>query len=106
MSIQQIIEKKLMQAFSPEVLDVVNESFMHNVPPGSESHFKVVIVSKKFDGLRLIQRHRLVNDVLADELAHHIHALTMHTYTPEQWQTAKDNVPVSPKCLGGGKHSK
>lgn len=102
--IQTKIQQKLLEAFSPLVLDVINESHQHNVPEGSESHFKVVIVSNDFDGKRLIGRHRMVNQVLADELANHIHALAIHTYTEEQWHTEyKDKVPLSPKCLGGSK---
>ena len=60
MTIQSIIEQKLEQAFTPEFLEVVNESYMHNVPEGSESHFKVTIVSKDFEGKMLIGRHRLL----------------------------------------------
>lgn len=104
MTIAAIIEQKLLAAFNPIYLEVNNESFMHNVPEGSESHFKLVIVSDKFDGQRLIGRHRQVNATLADELENHIHALAMHTYTPEQWQTMNNGeVPKSPNCMGGGK---
>ncbi|GAL29618.1 cell division protein BolA [Vibrio variabilis] len=62
--IQQAIEQKLHQAFHPTHLDVRNESNMHNVPPGSESHFKVIVVSDVFANERLISRHRKVNTVL------------------------------------------
>ncbi|MDN3652161.1 transcriptional regulator BolA [Thalassotalea ponticola] len=104
MSVQSIIETKLQQYFQPHHLQVINESSMHNVPAGSESHFKVIIVSDKFDGQRLLARHRQVNEVLSDELAHAIHALAMHTYTLEQWQNmAATAVPNSPDCLGGSK---
>jgi BolA protein len=103
MSIEQTIKQKLAQAFTPVFLEVINESNNHNVPAGSESHFKVVIVSDRFDGLRLLQRHRLVNETLVDELANHIHALAIHTYTPEQWQQNSENLaPASPNCMGGG----
>ncbi|KJY82274.1 transcriptional regulator BolA [Vibrio galatheae] len=101
--IQEIIESKLSEAFNPDHLSVVNESYMHNVPAGSESHFKVVIVSEKFAGARLIARHRQVNQVLADELANHIHALSMHTYTGAEWQEQNQLAPDSPMCLGGSK---
>lgn len=101
--IQEVIETKLHQAFSPVHLQVINESYMHNVPAGSESHFKVVVVSDEFEGLRLIARHRKVNQVLADELSHHIHALAMHTYTASEWQQEQQQVPSSPNCLGGGR---
>ncbi|WP_194089731.1 transcriptional regulator BolA [Vibrio hibernica] len=101
--IQDMIEKKLQASFSPQYLEVLNESNMHNVPPGSESHFKVVIVSDEFDGKRLIMRHRAVNTVLAEELSNHIHALSIHTYTKTEWEVLTSGIPASPKCAGGGK---
>ncbi|MEW6998167.1 transcriptional regulator BolA [Colwelliaceae bacterium BS250] len=104
MLIADIITEKLTQAFTPLHLEVLNESYKHNVPEGSESHFNIVVVSETFTGQRLIARHREVNAVLANELENHIHALAMHTYTPEQWQTMNDaSVPNSPNCMGGGK---
>ncbi|MGI2258118.1 BolA family protein [Shewanella sp. GXUN23E] len=99
MSVQTSITDKLTQAFSPSFLEVLNESNRHHVPPNSETHFKVVIVSGEFEGKRLITRHRLINDLLADELAGGVHALTMHTYTDKEWQS-RDGAPVSPKCKG------
>ena len=101
--IQDRIEEKLQQAFEPVHLEVVNESYMHNVPAGSESHFKVVIVSEQFEGVRLIGRHRAVNKALSDELANDIHALAMHTYTESEWQNLFDGAPLSPSCRGGSK---
>jgi BolA protein len=104
MNIATTIEQKLLSAFDPTHLDVVNESHQHNVPVGSESHFKVVIVSKNFEGERLIKRHRAINQVLATELSEHIHALALHTYTEKEWQDYyADSVPLSPKCLGGSR---
>jgi BolA protein len=104
MTIASIIEEKLLSAFSPLHLDVINESNNHNVPPGSESHFKVTIVSKDFEDERLIKRHRAVNSVLSEELAEKIHALALHTYTEKEWHDYyADNTPLSPNCLGGGK---
>ena len=83
-------------------LEVTNESGGHNVPPGSETHFKVVLVTPEFDGLRLLQRHRLVHETLAGELAGGVHALAVHTYTGAEWQDRFGDVPMSPPCLGGG----
>lgn len=103
MTIQQQITDKLQQALQPELLEVVNESHMHNVPPGSESHFKVTIVSPAFDGKMLVARHRMVNQVLADELAGQIHALALHTLTPTQYFERAGKVADSPPCLGGSK---
>jgi BolA protein len=103
MSVQTIIEQKLNQALTPSHLDVVNESNNHNVPPGSESHFKVTIVSETFDKQRLLQRHRAVNKTLSEELAGSVHALAMHTYTAQEWQEHQQTTPDSPPCAGGSK---
>ena len=104
MTTKAIIEEKLLSAFSPLYLDVINESNNHNVPPGSESHFKVIIVTNNFAEERLIKRHRSVNKILAEELAEKIHALALHTYTEKEWKDYyADNTPLSPNCLGGGK---
>jgi len=106
MTIEAVIEQKLLSAFSPMHLDVINESHQHNVAPGSESHFKVIIVSDDFVGERLIKRHRAINSLLSNELAEKIHALALHTYTKDEWNKYyADNTPLSPKCLGGGKNS-
>jgi BolA protein len=107
MLIHTAIEQKLLDAFKPIHLDVVNESRNHNVPPGSESHFKVVIVTPQFEGMRLLQRHRAVHAIVAEELAEKIHALALHTYTPSEWyEYYAEKPPVSPKCFGGSKAEK
>jgi BolA protein len=103
MSVQQRIESKLGDRFHPLHCEVVNESHMHSVPPGSESHFKVTLVTEAFDGHRLLERHRAVNEALADELHGGVHALALHTLTPEEWFARGGSVPESPPCLGGSK---
>jgi BolA protein len=100
---KQTIENKLDKAFHPEVLEVENESHMHNVAPGSESHFKVTVVSDEFKDLMLIKRHRIVNKVLEDELKQ-IHALALHTLTNDEWFEKAGKVAESPLCQGGGKN--
>ena len=104
MRVQSLIESKLKEAFAPLFLDVQNESHMHSVPPGSESHFKVIIVSERFVGRSLIEQQRLVNSTLAAELSGTVHALTMKTLTPERWEAMGKQVElVSPACHGGSK---
>ncbi|MEI6895395.1 MAG: BolA/IbaG family iron-sulfur metabolism protein [Colwellia sp.] len=104
MTIAAVIEQKLLNAFHASHIEVINESNNHNVPPGSESHFKVVIVADAFEGERLLKRHRIVNGILAEELAEKIHALALHTYTEKEWQAQYyNNTPISPNCLGGEK---
>ncbi len=102
MSIQATIEEKLASGLTPLHLEVVNESDNHNVPPGSESHFKVVLVAEAFEGKTLVARHRMINEILADELQNKIHALALHTYTESDWREKNGNAPMSPPCLGGG----
>lgn len=95
--IQTLIERKLTDTFDPDHLRVENESYNHAVPPGSESHFKLVVVSKAFVGKRPVQRQQAVYVALAEALAAGVHALAMHTYTPDEWQSAQ--VPDSPQCM-------
>ena len=99
---QQAIEQVVHDTFAPQHLELVNESYMHSVPAGSESHFKLVLVSVRFNGLRAVARHQLVYAALGD-LMQQIHALALHTYTPDEWQL-QGTAPASPQCLGGSKH--
>ncbi|MCB1755249.1 MAG: BolA/IbaG family iron-sulfur metabolism protein [Gammaproteobacteria bacterium] len=103
MNTQQRISEKLRNGLQPSHLDVINESHMHNVPPGSESHFKVVVVADAFDGKLPLARHRLVNALLREELDGGVHALALHTMTDAEWQKKQGNVADSPPCLGGSK---
>lgn len=101
MTIQRRIENKLQDALAPVHLEVFNESGKHNVPPGSETHFNLLVVSDAFDGLSLVARHQAVNGVLAAELAGPVHALSMRTLTPADWGGTA-GVRPTPDCLGGG----
>ncbi len=105
MTVQTNIEEKLTVQLRPLHLQVENESNRHNVPPGSESHFKVVLVSDAFEGKTMVTRHRMINEILTDELQNKIHALALHTYTRNDWKEKNGNAPMSPPCLGGGKRS-
>ena len=102
MTVKQTIEQKLTEAFDPVHLEVIDESHMHNVPEGAESHFKVIVVSERFRDEKLVARHRLVNSALKAELDGPVHALSMRTWTPEQWQEKGGVIPDSPPCMGGG----
>ena len=99
--VQERIIEKLAEALDLQHLEVVNESGNHNVPAGSESHFKVILVSETFEGLPLIARHRQVNGILSHELANDFHALAIHTYTDKEWRKKNGEAPMSPPCLGG-----
>lgn len=82
----QKITQKLTDAFSPNELEVIDESHKHaghsGARPEGETHFKVVIVAQAFEGKSLVQRHRLVNEALAVELADRVHALSISANAP------------------------
>ena len=103
MSRKEEIENLLQESFTPLFLEVNDESHMHSVPEGSESHFKVTLVSDQFDSKPLVQRHRAVNNSLGELRAGGIHALALHTMTPVEWFAKGGVSPDSPPCLGGSK---
>lgn len=104
MSVQQTIEQKLKQEFETTYLVVENESHMHAVPPKSETHFKVTLISGAFDGQGRVKRHQAVYKTLAGEMAGPVHALALHLYTPAEWEQRGGAAAPSPDCLGGSKN--
>ena len=102
MDMRQNIVDKLQAELTPAYLDVRDESHMHNVPSGAQSHFKVTVAAAEFSGQSLVNRHRRINRILAEELAGQVHALALHTLSEEEWQADPD-VPDSPPCRGGSK---
>jgi len=81
------IRNKLARVFQPQTLDVVDESHLHAGHDGShregESHFRVKIVSAAFAGKSRVDTHRMVNDVLAEELKSRVHALAIQASAPK-----------------------
>jgi len=86
MTTQNAITKKLREAFSPESLEVLDESHLHEGHaghrPGGQTHFRVHIVSPAFKGKSRIERHRMINATLAAELEGTVHALAIHAQAP------------------------
>ena len=98
MKVKNTIQSKLIKAFSPSVLEVINESHMHSVPAHSETHFRVVIVSEQFAGTSTIERHRQVHQALAQEMKNGVHALVIVAKTKAEWERNKSTSP-SPLCV-------
>ena len=96
MNIEQQIINKLNDEFKPSSLKIVNESFMHNVPTGSESHFKIVVVTNDFNNLPIIQRHKLIYKNL-NGLMDKIHALSIHAFSEEEFEL-NPVILDSPEC--------
>jgi BolA protein len=104
MTLEARIDEKLRSALGPTHLEIVNESYMHKSGKDAETHFKVVVVSSRFEGLSAVKRHQLVYGVLADEMKTKpgIHALAITSRTPAEW-AASPEAHESPKCRGAGK---
>jgi BolA family transcriptional regulator, general stress-responsive regulator len=96
-SLQTLLNNKIENAFEPEILGLENESHKHSSGLGSESHFKILIVSKKFTGLSRVERQRLVYDLFADELKNQIHALSLRLLSPDEKDQAENFV--TPNCV-------
>ncbi|TGG95937.1 BolA family transcriptional regulator [Natronospirillum operosum] len=96
--VQTAIIDKLTDALHPQHLQVDNESHKHSVPPNSETHFKVTLVSEQLRGLTPVRRHQAVYAALKEEMDGPVHALAIHAYTPEEWP---GQAPDSPRCRGG-----
>jgi BolA protein len=81
-----LITKKLTEAFAPQSLKVEDESHQHEGHaghrPGGQTHFKVYIVSQAFKSKSRLERHRMINQTLSDELAGGVHALAIHATAP------------------------
>jgi stress-induced morphogen len=97
------IRDRISTAISVAFLDVIDETHMHGVPRDGESHMRVVVVSDAFDTLAPIARHRLVNSLLAEELARGLHALAIEARTPAQWAAAGGPALTAPPCRGGSR---
>ncbi|CDZ77038.1 transcriptional regulator BolA [Legionella massiliensis] len=104
MSREERINQLVSQELNPSFLEVLNESNRHHVPEGAETHFKLSIVSEKFKDLTRIARHRLINNLLAKELNTGLHALSLHLYTSEEWESKGGAIPNSPACRDGYRH--
>ena len=103
MGMAELIERKLRQHLDPVHLELVDETHMHGVPRGSESHWNLFIVSAAFEGKARVHRHRAVYGALADEMTGAIHALTVRAVTLEEWRAQGMTGLASPACHGGPK---
>ena len=97
MSVGKKIEHTLSDNFNLIHLEVINESHMHS-GPNTESHFKVILVTDEFEDMKLVQRHRRINELLKFELENGVHALSLHLFTNNEWKDKEEYVKDSPPC--------
>ena len=97
------IKSILTQSFSPSHLEIINESYKHNMPSDYETHLKVTIVSDNFKNKSTIEVHKSIYSLLSDEMGekkdNKLHALSLVTKTPEQWTQTQINSNKSPNCF-------
>lgn len=96
MKMQSRIHDKLTASLAPELLEIENESHKHSSGLGAESHFKVLVVSKEFQGRSRVERQRWVHEIVAEELKNGIHALSLRLLTPDE--RAQADGFATPNC--------
>lgn len=108
MQIQNAITEKVQKALSVQFLEIENESSSHHRDPEGETHFRMVVVSDDFAGKSRLDRQRMIMNLLEPERQLGLHALTLRTWTVEEWESEKSKaagqglMEKSPSCRGGG----
>lgn len=94
---EKVIKEIVTQEFAPTHMQLINNSHNHS-GHRQETHFQLLLVSKKFEGMNRVQRQRLVNQLLNDEFANGLHALSLRLLTPSEWELQKDKDFIDPLC--------
>ena len=98
--LEKQIREKIEKEFSPVRVDLENESHKHQFSRGPEGHFKLLVVSEAFEGLRSVERHQRIFALVDEELRTGVHALTIKALTPAE--SEKQGIHFeSPACLHG-----
>jgi BolA protein len=105
MNRRERIETQIRTALEPIELQVLDESRQHSVPRDAETHFNVMVVAEAFEGMARLERHRRVHELLKEEIAGGLHALTLTLLTPAEHEERGGQALASPECLGGSKAS-
>lgn len=101
MTVRQIIIEKLENLTTNLELSVVNESYQHSVPPGSETHFYIFMVSDFFEKMPLVQRHQTIYRTLDFEMKNGLHALRLQLYSISEYASQAYTKKPAPACMGG-----
>ncbi len=101
MKLESSLRAKLESTFAPTYLEIENESHKHS-RGGDETHFRLILVSEKFEGLSRVDRQRQVAGLFDHERSMGLHALSQRTFTPKEWSEMKDRLTLkSPACQHG-----
>lgn len=99
MLIAEKIKTNLTNNLKPVFLNIKNESSLHHGSHGTETHFRIEIVSEAFQGKKMIERHQSVQNILKNELVL-VKAFSLYTFTVEEWEVQKMKLSKSPACRG------
>lgn len=97
---QDIIKHNLI-SLNPSVLIIENESHLHHLGKGANTHFKLIVVSKSFNNKSRVLRHQMVYQLLSEQIKQEIHALSLKLFTPKEWNESDLDLESAP-CLGKG----
>jgi BolA protein len=101
MNLEASIRQKIESTFSPTYFEIENESHKHS-RGGAETHFRIIVVSGKFEGFSRVDRQRQVANLFDEERNQGLHALAQRTFTPSEWEKMKDQLTLkSPACQHG-----
>ncbi len=92
--LRELAEREL----SPQLLEVHDDSHGHAGRAGTQSHLRVIVVSQRFEGMNLVARHRVVNQVAAPVFALGLHALAIRAMTPAEWVAKNGETLPPPPC--------
>lgn len=88
MRVKDIIRSRLFEALRPDALTVTDESHLHaghaGARPEGETHFRVQVTAQAFAGKSRVERHRMINALLAEELRQRVHALAIEARAPDE----------------------
>ncbi len=88
----QMVEQRVRSALHPVHLHLLDESHRHRGHEGARSggsHYRLTVVSDRFEGRSRLARHRMLYDAVGDAMGREIHAFALRTYTPEEWEARR-----------------
>ena len=98
MNIQKVLQEKIAKKLDPQHCEIINESHLHRSSNNKESHFNITIVSDAFENIPPVKRHQKIYALFSEELDKIIHALSLHTYSPQEWNNRKQQSPAPTPC--------
>lgn len=96
MTFSQSIKEKIEEALDPSLIEIINESHLHaghqeQFDGSGETHLRIRVVSDAFEGRNRVARHRMINDLVREEIALGLHAIAIEARAPSEAATANSS---------------